>query len=426
MPTLSASNRSQLAYRSEGASYPTGWATDPPAVSAGTYLNMTGETLDFSIKTDSSKNIVSTRVVSDLIQVGASAQGGFSFEHQFKEYDPFYLAVLQASTWTAYGTGGVSAALSGSLTFTSSSITTSVATTGNDTFTNLQRGQWIVLKPPAGASAAQKAYFASRAFRIAPSGGTFSTTVIPIDTATPIDTAATAANTTMGTGAQIASSRAANGTTMTSWVLEVQHPDVTLYRQYIGMIASKMDLNMQVGSIVTGSFDFVGKKMVALSGTSCMGSPTASQAYGSANAVRGVFDIIEGTSSISATTYIKSASLTYDNSLRVQEAIGVFGAAGVAPGTINCTGKVEVYFADSTMYNKFINNTESSLCIPVLDPLGNGYVYYFPRIKYSTAKVNAGGLDQDNMIAMDFTALPDVTGGSPTLGKVMVIDRVGF
>lgn len=423
MPIFSASNRTQLVIKSEGASYPTGWGAEPIAAGNGTYLNMTGETLEFGIRTESSKNIVSSRVVTDLIQVGASAQGGFSFEHQFKEYDPLYLATLQAASYTAYGTAGVSGAFSGTLTLASGSITNSVAPTAGDAYTNLAKGQWFTLKPPSGATQAVKDYFASRAFRTHSTTAATST-VITLDPATPINT--TIATTSMAAGAQISTSRATNGTTMQSFAVEVQHPDVNIYRQYVGMIPSKMELSLQVGQIVTGSFEFFGKKMLALAGSTGMGTPTASQVYGSANAIRGIFDIIEGGTSISATTYIKGGSLMFDNSLRVQEAVGNYGAVGVAPGTINAGGKLEVFFADATIYNKFINNTESSLSIPIQDPLGNGYVYYFPRIKYSAGKVNATGLDQDNVLSMEFTALPDITAGSPTLGKVLVIDRVGF
>jgi hypothetical protein len=156
-----------------------------------------------------------------------------------------------------------------------------------------------------------------------------------------------------------------------------------------------------------------------------MGTPSAASTYTPANAVRGVVDVYEGGTAISAVTYIKSADISIDNAIRAQTAIGVFGNAGIAAGTLKASGKLEVYFADATMYNKFINNTESSLSIPVLDPSGNGYVYYFPRIKYSAAKVATGGLDQDNMLSMDFTALMDNVATSDTLNQTVVIYRVG-
>jgi hypothetical protein len=415
MPQLSSSNRSQLVAKLEGT-YPTNFGV--PQGGNGFNLNMTGESLDYGIKTESSKQIVNTRQTLDNVQVSASAQGGFNFEAQFAEYDPFIQATLQQD-YTYYGTNGVSASIA-TLTLAAGTITAGAAPTGNDAFTTLHKGQWFTVNPPAGATQAVKDYFDGRAFRVSTTTAPTST-VITLDAATQINTAV--AGTSMSNG-QICSARAYNGTTMKSYTLEVQHSDISVFRQYTGMICSKMDLKLSVGQILTGSFEFMGKSMSLLGATS-MGTPSASQTYTPANATKGIFDIFEGGTSISATTYIKSAELSIDNSLRAQEAVGVFGNAGVAAGTLKVMGKLEVYFADAVMYGKLISGAASSMSIPVLDVNGNGYVYYFPRIKYSAAKVNATGLDTDNMLSMDFEALMDVDPTSATYQKTVAIYRCG-
>lgn len=414
MPTLSSSNRSQLGYKLEGT-YPTGWGT--LAGGNGTLVDMLSETLDYKIENEQSKALRSDRAVADTVQIGASSMGGFAFEHKYKEYDPFYEGVLQ-SVFTAYGTNGVSAAI-GTLNFAAGTITAGVAPTGNDAFTTLQKGQWFKVNPPAGASQSVKDYFNGRPFRVSLTTAP-TATVITLDSATQIDTSKSGASMTNGF---ISSSRMANANTMKSYSLEVGHGDVSQYRQYLGMIPSKMSL--EVGKkIVTGSFEFMGKTFT-MAGSTGLGTPAAVQTYTPANGTRGVFDMIEGGASISVSTYIKTAQFSIDNTLRVQDAVGVFGAAGIAPGTFSPTGKLEVYFADATMLNKFIAGSASSLAIPILDVDGNGYVYYFPRIKYTAAKINAGGQDQDNMVSMDFQALPDITAGSDTLGKTALVYRVG-
>lgn len=420
MPTLSSSNRSQLAYKAEGT-YPTNFGV--LGGGNGTLLNMLSESFDYTVKTESSKAIRSDRQVSDLVQVGATAQGGFGFEHMYKEYDPFILAALQANTYTAFNTTGVSGALPAITTISSTAITFASTTAAMGDTSTLVKGQWFMLTPPAGATQTVKDWFASHPLRVSLTVNP-TNTVVTVDASTPINT--TIAGVSMAAGAVIGTSYAANASTMKSWSIEVGHADINIYRQYLGMILSKMDLKLSVGSIVTGNFEFVGKSMTYPIPTSTgMGTPTASQTYTPANATKGVFDIIEGGSSITATTYIKSAEISIDNSLRAQDAVGVFGTAGVASGTMQVTGKLEVYFADATMYNKLLSGAASSFCLPVIDVNGNGYVYYFPRIKYSAAKVNAGGLDQDNMLSMDFQALPDTTAGSPTLNSTVVIYRIG-
>ena len=414
MPTLSASNRTQLAYKLEGA-YPTNFGVLQGG--NGTLVRMTGESLDYNVKTEQSKEIRADRQVTDTIPVSATAQGGFNFEVSFKEYD-WVLEGIAQNVFSAYGTNGVSAAIA-SLTLAAGTITAGAAPTGNDAFTVLQKGQWFTLKPPVGATQVVKDYFASRAFRVSTTTAPTST-VITLDAATQINT--TIAGTSM-TGGMISSSSLVNGSAMKSYSIEVGHLDIGQYRQYVGMIPSKMDLKIGVGSIITGTVDFMGKAM-SLAATTGMGTPTVSQLFTPANAVKGVFDIFENGTSITANTYIKSADISIDNSLRGQEAVGVFGNAGVASGTIKASGKLEVYFADAVLYNKFLNNTETSFSIPVMDVNGNGYVIVFPRVKYTAAKVNATGLDQDNMLSLDFMALMDTSATSATYLKTFAIYRV--
>lgn len=415
MPTLAASNRTQLAYQLEGT-YPVNFGTMQGG--NGTLIRITGETLDYQVKTEQSKEIRSDRQVTDTIPVGASAQGGFGFEMSYREFDWAIEGIAQ-DTYTVYGTLGVSASIA-TVTLAAGTITAGAAPTGNDAFTNLTKGQWFGIKPAAGATQAVKDYFNSRAFRVSTTVAP-SATVITLDASTQINT--TIAGTSLP-GSFIRTSALTNGSTMKSYSLEVGHMDITQFRQYTGMIPSKMDLKIGVGSMITGTFDFMGKAM-ALSATTGMGTPVASQSFTPANAVKGIFDIFEGGSSITATTYIKSADISIDNTLRAQEAVGVFGNAGVAAGTIKVTGKLEVYFADAVMYNKFLNNTETSISVPILDTAGNGYVIVFPRMKYTAAKVNSSGLDQDDMLSLDFQALMDNVATSATYLKTFAIYRVG-
>ena len=419
---LSSSNRSQLSYKLEGY-YPVAFGV--PQAGQNTNLAMLSETLDLTIKNDKSKAIRADRSVADVVQVGATAAGGFAFEAQYREYDPFILGALQCDTFTAYGTDGLSTASTGTLTVTSSTVlTASVAGAGVDALTGLIAGQWIAILPGAGASSAVQAYFAKRAFRLA---SVPTTTVITLDAISPIDPTILAAGAVLPVGYQISSAVAMNSNVMKSYTLEVGHGDISRYRQFTGQVPSKMMVKLSVGAIVTGSFEFMGKFMNlnVLPNLPTGGAPVVSQTFTPANATKGVFDILEGGASISVSTFIKSGEFTIDNTLRVQDAVGVFGAAGIGAGTFNPTGKIEVYFADSVMYNKFLNGVPSSLTIPLLDINGNGYIYYFPRIKYIAAKVATGGLDQDNMLAMDWQGTPDQTAGSPTFGKTVVIYRVG-
>lgn len=415
MPALSSSNRVQVAFKAEGT-YPNNYGVLQGG--NGFMVNVTGESFDFAVKTEKSKVLRPDRQVTDLVQVGASAAGGINFEQNYRDLDPLMEALMQGA-YVAYGTNGASAAIA-TLTLASTTITAGAAPAGNDALTGLQKGQWFSVIPAVAAAPAVHEYFDGRVFRasstVAPSA-----TVITLDPATPINTTLAGASLT---GAKISSSRLFNGVVMKTFSAEVGHQDIGVFRQYFGMSPNKFDLKIAAGAIVTGSMDFMGRNMV-LGGTTGMGTPTAASVYASANAVKGVFDVIEGGALLSTTTYIKSGDISFSNNLRAQEAVGVFGNAGIGAGTFDVTGKLEMYFADAVHYNKFLSNTNTSIAIPVLDPQGNGYVYVLPRVKYTAAKVNAGGQDQDNMLAMDFQGLMDTDSTSATFQKTVAIYRVG-
>ena len=154
---------------------------------------------------------------------------------------------------------------------------------------------------------------------------------------------------------------------------------------------------------------------------------------GTANASR-AFEIQSGASSVSqlweggapiSTTFIKSLALSIDNVQRSQEAIGTFGYVGIGSGTLAVTASMSVFFADGSLYDKFVNNTYTSIIVGSQDPLGNGYIFTFPRVNLTSAKVVAGSKDADMMADFEVTMLADDANAIAGLRKMMFIDRVG-
>lgn len=389
---LASANRAQLAFLTEVTP---GTTPAPP----GTALRMTGESLDFAIQTISSNEIRSDRQVSDLVQTGASGSGGFNFELSYKEYDPILQAALQ-SAFNSFGTAGVftpgvySAGTAG-VAFTA---TTATAQTGTP-FTNCVVGQWIKVFKAAGPTT----YYAL-VTAVTP-------TVLTVSAATPLAVFNSAAGDTI-TGLAVS-----NGSTQTYFSLEVGHLDIAQYRLYKGFTPNKVSLSMQSGQIVTGSFDFLG--MAALmSGSSAMGSVAASQTNTPMNAVTGIGTVLENGTALTG-TYMKSLTIDLQNNLRGQDAIGVLGFASIANGSVAITGSVQFYFADITMLNKLINNTKTSLAFYIKDTAGNAYGFNMPSIKFSSGKVAAGGLNQDAMVDLQYTAFMDAT-----LLKSIIVSRM--
>lgn len=392
---LASSNRAQVRFIPE--------ATFGVTPTTGNCINLraTGESLAYEIQTTTSQEIRADRQITDVVQTGASTSGGVNFELSYKEYDPFIEAVLQG-TWKHYGTEGLGVAASVTLDSTAGTLTWSVAPTGTSALSELEVGQWFKLIAPGDPANNAFLKLASR-----------TSTSITVTTGTPIP----------GTGSravaatQIKSSRVKNGTVQRSFSIEKEFADVSQFFLYKGMTASKMSLQFQSGSILGGSFDFMGTVSVRADATQLPGTPVTSQTFDVMNAVSGVGSIYEAGVPL-AGTFIKSLNLDVDNALRGQDAIGTMGFVGIASGTVSVGGAVEMYLADGTMYDKLVNNTSSSLSWFVRDGNGNGYVYTAEKVKFSGGGVTAGGLNQDVMLSMNWQGLMDSTG------KTISIDRL--
>lgn len=383
-------------------------------------LRATGDSLDYTIGKESSKEINSTRTISSVVPTSASASGGITGEISYQEWDILMAATLQ-STYTVFGTNGVGAAFTTTAGgIATGSITASSATSGASIWTNLKRGQWIRLLTPGDTNNNGKIVRVSTT--TAPT-----TTVLTLDTNTPL-----VANAGTVVGATIATSRLTHGTTQTSFSIERQNPDLSpaTFFNYKGMTPSKMTINETSSALSGISFDFMGKSALAANTTSQLpASPTASYAYDIHSGVAGATVLVwEGGAPLTG-TFVKSLSMTFDNSLRAQDGIGTLGSVGIGAGTIQITGSMEIYLADKSIFDKFVANTNTSIIFSSIDNSGNGYIFTLPQVAYTSLKTNASGKDQDQMLSVQFTAMRDISSvqalADTTLQKAVFIDRVG-
>jgi hypothetical protein len=395
MPQASTS-RAQVRYILESA-----FGTIP-VVGNPNDLRFTGESLDFTIQKERSREIRSDRQTTDLIPVNAQASGGVNFELSYNEFDDLFEAALMG-TWAVYGTAGVGTTFSA--TYAANTITAAVAPTSTSAFTTLQLGQWFQVQHAGNPN--DKKWFKVHASTVPTS------TVITLDAATPATVAANSA------GCVISASRLTNGVVERSFSFEKAFTDINQFFAYRGMTAAGLEMGFQSGAIASGAFSYMGKDAVRQAATQLPGSPVASLTHDVMNAVAGVGQILEGGTALTG-TFIKNLTFSLNNALRARDGIGNLGAVSVGVGSVAVSGSLEVYLADGTLYDKFLNNTASSISARVQDGAGNGYVITLPRIKYGDAKVNAGGLDQDAMISMPFEAVRD-----PSSGKTIILDRAG-
>lgn len=378
-----------------------------PVAGNGWNLRVTGESFNFDVKKEMSKELRADRQIGYAVPVSAGANGGFNFHLNYGEYDPELESCLQGA-WTVFGTNGVGATFTAD--FTATTITASVATSGASIFTNLQKGQWFRLLAPTHANNGQIVRVSST---VAPT-----TTVITLDAATPLAVGTSIAN------CAVQASRLSNGVTQTSFSYEKEFPDVGQFFVFRGMTPGKLNLNFVAGALTDGSLEFMGKNSVRGVTTFMPGTAVASRTFEIMNGATGVGQLFENGVSLSS-TFIKSLNLTVDNVQRSQEAIGTLGYVGIGSGTVQVKATMEVYFSDGSLYDKFVANTYTSLTVGSVDPTGNGYVVSLPRLTITSAKIVAGSKDADLMASFEVMALADDANATVALRKTIFIDRFG-
>ena len=77
-------------------------------------------------------------------------------------------------------------------------------------------------------------------------------------------------------------------------------------------------------------------------------------------------------------------------------------------GRSDVTGTVTAYLSDVTLYNKFVNETSTTLELEIEDPVGNKLNFKFPNVKYLTGDVPVAD-EGPVMLTLQFQALYDAT-----------------
>jgi hypothetical protein len=194
------------------------------------------------------------------------------------------------------------------------------------------------------------------------------------------------------------------GTTYQSFTMERRFTDIIQYQTFTGVLVDSMSLNITPNGMITGSFGLVGMG-TAIAGTS-LGTPAAAAANSPFDGFGGALK--EGGTTIAA---ISAITLELQNSLDPFFALGSDSAVDITAGRCQVSGTVSAAFANVTLLNKFILETESSLEVELSDPLGNSLTILLPRIKYSGGDIPAQN-EGRIVMNMPFTALLDSVSGT--------------
>lgn len=197
------------------------------------------------------------------------------------------------------------------------------------------------------------------------------------------------------------------GVVRRSFTLERHFEDIGQYLRYLGMEVNTLQLTGSVGGMVMLTFGFLGRNMETapsgITGATYPAAPTTPPM----DLLSGTVE--EGGTEIGVATEI---SLNLSNGMEVRNVIGG-GGLTLRPsiGRSNVTGTMDAYFGNAALYQKFINESASSVEFEMTDGVGGTYTVLLPRIKYTGGTVDVPG-EGPVAISMPFQALLDPVAGT--------------
>ena len=194
------------------------------------------------------------------------------------------------------------------------------------------------------------------------------------------------------------------------------------FLHYKECYVNNFSVSAQSAALLTGSFDFMGTSSAMASATLGTTDLRSASSFNGLNSVDHVHHAIlngkalHGGLDDTNTAYIQGFDFAVANNLRGAKAIGHLGAVDILAGQLGVTGNINIFFEGTTFYDYFIADQEMELSLCVMndnaDGFPEGYVFTFPRMVLSSDSMSAGGLDQDLIENMAWTALFDDTSGT--------------
>lgn len=209
-----------------------------------------------------------------------------------------------------------------------------------------------------------------------------------------------------------------NGVTQISSTFERQYTDqaVPTYEYISGLSPSKAAFTFDAQKIVTYTMTYMGAATQYLAarvaGATDIAAPTSPVLNTSSN-IGGIY--LNG-AAVAGPSFLMSATLSIDNNLRNQNALGSLSPIGIGNGEFTVTGSISTYFGDVTIANQVVTNTATSLTFvaqnsPGQLPSKGTVLFDMPRVKYSSGAPTVEGKNRDVMIAPNYQAIMDQTLG---------------
>jgi len=212
-----------------------------------------------------------------------------------------------------------------------------------------------------------------------------------------------------------------NGTTQKSLTLErgFLGQAVPSYIVQRGMVAGQGQFSFETEQKITAQVTFNGLSG-QLSTTPLDVAPDAAPQEPIMAANVNVGRIAEAGAAVSSPNYVRTASITVNNNVRIRTAVGHLGGVDIASGECQVNVSLETYFGSDALLGKLLAGTVSNINLRTAKN-SRAVIFAVPRITFTDGSPSAGGKNQDVMVPLQSMASYDALTNAH-----IVIDRLEY
>lgn len=178
------------------------------------------------------------------------------------------------------------------------------------------------------------------------------------------------------------------GVQQRSFSIEQYYPDIDVAETFLGCRIGEMQVSLPPTGMATVSFGVQGVNMLNTTGAAApvFANPTAAAATGILAGVNGSLSVAGAPSAL-----ITQLDFTVSNNLNSQPVVGANTVPEIFYGRTVVNGTLSAYFADQTLLNYFLNETEIALAAQLDDANGTDFMAFrMNRVKLMGATKTVG------------------------------------
>ena len=182
------------------------------------------------------------------------------------------------------------------------------------------------------------------------------------------------------------------------------------YHMFTGVELAKLDLKVTPGAIVELGFGLVGKGMSTATAAPAGATYPAADTHSPMDSFSGavLVDAVEN-------GVVTELTTTLENGIEARFVVGSAETIRPSIGRSNMSGQLSVYFEDSDMIDRFLDETETAISY-VLGDGTQGYRITYPRVKFTGGQPDVKGAGPITL-TMPFQALYSTSAGTQIIVK---------